>query len=70
MPNSKVDNSGFATKSGDKERDNAAKGDAVNGPGNPNNKHRAVSPYSEDLQTQIAAKGGKKKDQKQNRNHL
>ena len=73
MPNSKTDSSGFATQSADRERDNAAKGGAVTGPGNPDNKHRAVSPYSEDLQTQIAAKGGKKKDkslEKQNRNHL
>lgn len=61
MPNEKTDRQGFATENADKERDNAAKGGPMTGPGNPDNRQAASKPYSEDLQTQIAAKGGKKR---------
>lgn len=61
MPNEKTDNQGFSTINQDIERDNAAKGGPMTGPGNPDNKHGISKPYEEDLQSQIAAKGDKKK---------
>jgi hypothetical protein len=68
MPNEKTDRQGASTENADQQRDNAAKGGPAVGLGNPDNKHGASKPYSEDLQTQIAAKGGnKKKDVETNR---
>ena len=61
MPNDKTDKQGFSTQNQDQERDNAAKGGPMTGPGNPDSQHGISQPYSEDLQTQIAAKGGKKR---------
>ena len=60
MPNEKIDRKGFSTSEPEKERDMAAKGGPMTGPGNPDDQHGIASPYSEDLQTQIAAKGNKK----------
>ena len=57
MPNEKTDSKGFATHNADKERDMAAKGGPTTSLGNPDDKHSVSRPYSEDLQTQIAAKG-------------
>lgn len=67
MPNEKTDRKGFATNEPEKERDMAAKGGPMTGPGNPDDTHGVASPYSEDLQTQIAAKGkgNKKQSEKQ-----
>ena len=70
MSNRKTDSSGFATQNPDKQRDDAAKGGPVTGPGNPDNRHAVSSPYNEDLQTQIAAKGGKKKQDKKKNESL
>lgn len=61
MPNQKTDKQGFSTLNQDQERDNAAKGGPMAGPGNADNQHGSHKPYDEDLQTQIAAKGGKKR---------
>jgi hypothetical protein len=61
MPNEKTDNQGFSTLNQDLERDNAAKGGPMTGPGNPDNQHAASKPYDEDQQAQIAAKSGKKR---------
>ena len=62
MPNRKTDSRGFATENADSERDNGAKGGPAIGTGIPDDRHAVSSPYNEDLQTQIAAKGRKKKD--------
>ncbi len=62
MPNSKVDTRGFATESPDVERDIGAKGGPGVGVGIADDKHGIPHPYDEDLQTQIAAKSGKKKN--------
>lgn len=61
MPNEKTDNQGFSTINQDLERDIAAKGGPMTGPGNADNKHGVSKPYEEDTQAQIAAKGDKKK---------
>lgn len=61
MPNNKTDKQGFSTLNEDQERDNAAKGGPMTGPGNADNQHGISKPYDEDLQAQIAAKGGKKR---------
>jgi len=60
MPNEKTDRQGYATSNPDEERDIAGKGGPALGLGNPTYKHSASKPYNEDLQTQIAAKSGKK----------
>ncbi|HVX52769.1 MAG TPA: hypothetical protein VHB48_21595 [Chitinophagaceae bacterium] len=62
MPNDKTDTRGFSTESADVERDNAAKGGPGTGLGIPDSKHAVPHPYNEDLQTQIAAKSKKKKN--------
>jgi hypothetical protein len=64
MPNEKTDNKGFASSEADQERDMAAKGGPSTSLGKADDKHRVVAPYDEDLQTQIAAKGGKHKKDK------
>ncbi|HEY4150161.1 MAG TPA: hypothetical protein VGM41_14580 [Chitinophagaceae bacterium] len=65
MPNKQTDSKGFSTENADKERDNAAKGGPAIGTGIADGHHGISRPYDEDLQTQIAAKGGKhKKDEK------
>jgi hypothetical protein len=61
MPNEKTDSKGFASNQSDQERDMAAKGGPSTSLGKADDKHRVVAPYDEDLQTQIAAKGGKHK---------
>jgi len=72
MPNEKTDSKGFASNEPDQERDMGAKGGPTTSLGNADDKHRVVAPYDEDLQTQIAAKGGKHKkdddpDKKENK---
>jgi hypothetical protein len=61
MPNEKTDRQGFSTENADQARDTAAKGGPSVGLGNPDSKHGISAPYDEDLQAQIAAKGGHKK---------
>ena len=61
MPNEKTDRQGFSTENADQARDTAAKGGPSAGLGNPDSKHGITKPYDEDLQAQIAAKGGHKK---------
>jgi hypothetical protein len=61
MPNPKTDKPGFAAENQDQERDNAAKGGPSVGLGNPDDKHGVAAPYNSDTQSQIAAKGKKKK---------
>jgi hypothetical protein len=65
MPNSKTDSKGFSTENSDMERDNGAKGGPSIGAGIPDSHHGISHPYNEDLQTQIAAKGGKRKAKEQ-----
>ena len=60
MPNDKTDSKGFSTSNADQERDLAGKGGPGVGLGKADDKHSISHPYNEDLQTQIAAKGGKK----------
>lgn len=64
MPNPKTDQQGFSTENTDKQRDEAAKGGPVTGPGIPDSKHGVATPYEADTQSQIAAnsKKGKKED--------
>ncbi|HVW62485.1 MAG TPA: hypothetical protein VHC48_20685 [Puia sp.] len=64
MPNPKTDSGGFSTTNADQERDMGAKGGPSTSTGIPDDKHGAAAPYDADLQTQIAAKGGKKHDEK------
>jgi len=61
MPNRKTDKQGFATQDPDVEKDIASRGGPALGAGIADNHHEISRPYDEDLQTQIAAKGGKKK---------
>ena len=60
MPNEKTDRQGFSTENADQQGDNAAKGGPTQGLGRADSKHGVSKPYDEDLQTQIAAKGGNK----------
>jgi hypothetical protein len=62
MPNEKTDRKGFASREADQERDMAAKGGPSTSLGKADNKHRVASPYSENPQTKIAAKGKHKKN--------
>jgi hypothetical protein len=64
MPNQKTDSKGAATLNSDQERDMAAKGGPTTSLGNADNQHGISRPYDEDLQAQIAAKGGKKRHEK------
>jgi len=64
MPNPKTDNAGFSTSNADQERDMGAKGGPSTSTGIPDDKHGASAPYDSDLQTQIAAKGGRKDKEK------
>lgn len=64
MPNPKTDAGGYSTSNADQERDMAAKGGPVTGPGQPDDKHGVAAPYDSDLQTQIVTKGKNKKDQR------
>lgn len=59
MPNEKTDRRGGSTVAPDTERDLAGKEGPVTKSGNPNAKHAVPSPYNDDLQTQIAARGNK-----------
>lgn len=68
MPNEKTDSKGAATYNADQERDMAAKGGPTTSLGKANDKHQAPKPYSEDLQTQIAAKSKHKKNDKADKN--
>jgi len=60
MPNTKTDKNGFSTENADTQRNIAAKG-PTQGMGRADSKHGVSAPYDADLQTQIAAKGGKSK---------
>jgi len=68
MPNPKTDSAGFSTSNADEERDLGAKGGPSTGLGIPDDKHGIATPYSSDTQTQIAAKGGRHKDDKDKKN--
>lgn len=68
MPNKKTDKLGFATQDPDVERDMGSRGGPALGAGIADNHHDISRPYDEDLQTQIAAKGGKKKNRKNHPN--
>jgi hypothetical protein len=61
MPSKKTDSKGFATENADVQEDIGAKGGPAVGLGNPDAAHGISHPYDADLQTQIAAKGRKKK---------
>lgn len=63
MPNPNTDSKGYSTENLDENRDAAAKGGPTTTPGQSENKHAVPHPYTEDLQTQITAKGGKKKEE-------
>lgn len=56
-----VENEGNGFQSREREGDLAAKGGPVTGMGRADNDHPISKPYSEDLQTQIAAKSKKPK---------
>ena len=62
MPDKKTDNNNYGQQSNESERDLAAKGGPPTGLGNPDGKHNISAPYDSDLQTQIAAKSHKKKN--------
>ncbi|WP_205511137.1 hypothetical protein [Longitalea arenae] len=64
MPNRKTDSRGFASNEPDQERDMAAKGGPSTGLGRADAKHGVVSPHTGHLQTQIAAKNKKGKNDK------
>jgi hypothetical protein len=64
MPNPKTDKEGFSTLNADEERDQAAKGGPMTGPGQADDKHAVPAPYDDDTQTQLAAKSTKKKEKK------
>ena len=68
MPNPKSDSSNYGSRTEDQERDLGAKGGPVSGLGSPDDKHSISRPYQEDLQSQIAAKSGKKKRGKEKKN--
>jgi len=61
MPNRKTDQQGFSTQDPDVERDIAGKGGPALGTGIPDSDRDIPTPYGDDLQTQIVAKGNKKK---------
>ncbi|MGI8951030.1 MAG: hypothetical protein ACR2FN_05520 [Chitinophagaceae bacterium] len=67
MPNSNSDKEGFNSENADEQRDLGAKGGPAAGLGSPDNKHSISTPYNEDLQTQITAKG-KKRNQTSTKN--
>ncbi|WP_147313925.1 hypothetical protein [Deminuibacter soli] len=68
MPNENTDKQGFAAENNDQQRDNAAKGGAMTGPGVADSKHAVSAPYDADIQTQLAAKSGKKHPHTNNNN--
>ncbi|HEX3079208.1 MAG TPA: hypothetical protein VHQ04_02040 [Puia sp.] len=59
-----TDNNGIGSNSSAQKGDLASKGGPAAGLGQADNDHRISKPFSEDLQTQIAAKGNKKKKKK------
>lgn len=59
------DNNGYGSSSKSQERDVAAKGAPTTGLGIPDDNHGISAPYNSDLQTQIAAKSKKKKENTQ-----
>jgi hypothetical protein len=69
MPNEKTDSKGFASSQADQVRDMAARGGPSTSLGKAGRKHRASSPYDEDLQTQIRAKNKHKKNDRDNKNN-
>jgi hypothetical protein len=64
MPNPKTDSGGFSTENSDRERDMGAKGGPTTSLGSSDDHHTIAAPYDADLQTQLAAKGGKKDKEK------
>jgi len=62
MPNRKTDQMGYTTQDPEVERDIAGKGGPAIGTGIPDSDRDIPAPYGDDLQTQIAAKGKKKKE--------
>ncbi len=67
MPNPKTDSSGYSTSNADEERDMGAKGGPATSLGSPDNKQGVSSPYDQDMQAQMAAKGKDKKRQPGNK---
>jgi hypothetical protein len=67
MPNEKTDRKGFASNEADQQRDLAARGGPSTSLGKADSKHRVAAPYDEDLQSQIAAKSKRKKNEKVNK---
>jgi hypothetical protein len=65
MPNTKTDNNNFSTQGNDQQRDLSAKGGPTSGLGSPDAKHHISKPYSEDIQTQLAAKNKSKMKNRQ-----
>jgi hypothetical protein len=61
MPNTKTDSNNYGTQGNDQQRDLGAKGGPTSGLGSPDAKHHISKPYSEDIQTQLAAKNKSKK---------
>ena len=61
MPSKKTDTKGFASENPDVQEDIGAKGGPATGLGNPDAAHGISHPYNEDIQTQIVAKGRKRK---------
>jgi hypothetical protein len=59
-----TDNNGIGSDSNAQKGDLASKGGPAAGLGKADNDHRISKPYSSDLQTQIVAKGKKKKKKK------
>jgi hypothetical protein len=59
-----TDNNGIGSTSNAQKSDLSSKGGPAAGLGKADNDPRISKPYSDDLQTQIAAKGGKKKKKK------
>ena len=66
MPNPKTDSKGFSTENADKDRDMGSKGGPTTTLGSPDDHHGISAPYDSDLQTQIAAKAGKKRREEKN----
>ncbi|NCI46102.1 hypothetical protein [Sediminibacterium soli] len=61
MPSKKTDTKGFASENMDMQEDIGAKGGPATGLGNPDAAHAISHPYDADLQTQIVAKGRRRK---------
>lgn len=61
MKRNVTDNNGYGRTSNERAGDMASKGGPAAGLGKADNDHKISTPYSDDLQTQIAAKSKKSK---------